>query len=116
MIDKCPNCGGELIVTSYKCKKCATELKGNFEQDVFQNLSADEKEFVILFLKKRGSIKEVGSVIGMSYPTVRNRIDKIVKKLGQKPENTNESRVEILNMLDNGEITATQAEELLKEI
>lgn len=52
----------------------------------------------------------------MSYPTVRNRIDKIVKKLGQKPENTNESRVEILNMLDNGEITATQAEELLKEI
>ncbi|EGC84900.1 DUF2089 domain-containing protein [Anaerococcus hydrogenalis] len=115
MINKCPNCGDDLIITSYKCKSCLTEVSGEFEMDKFQRLDLEDLEFVELFLQKRGSIKDVGESLGISYPTVRNRIDKIVKKLGGKIDKK-ESRIDILNMVDRGEITPDQASELLKEL
>ena len=115
MINKCPNCGGKMHITSYRCTDCYTEVRGDFEMDKFQSLEVEDKEFIELFLQKRGSIKDVGEALGISYPTVRNRIDKLVKKLGGKVDNK-ESRMDILKMLDNGEIDADQASELLKEI
>ncbi len=115
MINKCPNCGDEMIITSYRCNSCYTEVSGEFEIDNFSRLDKEDKEFIELFLQKRGSIKDVGEEIGISYPTVRNRIDKLVAKLGGKIDKK-ESRLDILNMLDNGEITADQARELLEEL
>ncbi|MDD7305032.1 MAG: DUF2089 domain-containing protein [Peptoniphilaceae bacterium] len=115
MINKCPNCGGDLVITSYRCNTCGTEISGEFEMDKFQRLDQEDKEFIELFLIKRGSIKDVGEELNISYPTVRNRIDKIVKKLGRKVD-IEESRIDILDMLDKGEITAQMATELLKEI
>ncbi len=115
MINKCPNCGDEMIITSYRCNNCYTEVSGEFEIDNFARLDKEDKEFIELFLQKRGSIKDVGEEIGISYPTVRNRIDKLVAKLGGKIDKK-ESRLDILNMLDNGEITADQARELLEEL
>ena len=115
MINKCPNCGDEMIITSYRCNNCYTEVSGEFEMDNFSRLDKEDKEFIELFLQKRGSIKDVGEEIGISYPTVRNRIDKLVAKLGGKVDKK-ASRIDILNMLDNGEITASQARELLEEL
>ncbi|WP_236785854.1 DUF2089 domain-containing protein [Anaerococcus ihuae] len=115
MINKCPNCGGDLSITSYKCNSCSTEVIGEFEMGKFQRLDIEDLEFIELFLQKRGSIKDVGESLGISYPTVRNRIDKIVKKLGGKIDKQ-ESRIDILNMVNNGEITPDQASELLKEL
>ena len=113
MINKCPNCGDEMIITSYRCENCYTEVSGEFEIDNFSRLDKEDKEFIELFLQKRGSIKDVGEEIGISYPTVRNRRDKRVSKLGGTIDKK-ESRIDILNMLDNGEITAEQARELLE--
>lgn len=113
MINKCPKCGEEMIITSFRCPSCYTEVSGEFETDKFLRLDEDDKKFIELFLQKRGSIKEVGEVLGISYPTVRNRIDKLVEKLGGEVDKE-ESRLDILNMLNTGEITADQARELLE--
>lgn len=115
MINKCPNCGDQMVITSYRCNSCYTEVSGEFEIDNFSRLDKEDKEFIELFLQKRGSIKDVGEEIGISYPTVRNRIDKIVAKLGGKVDKKTQ-RIDILNMLDNGEISPEEARELLKEI
>lgn len=115
MINKCPNCGDQMVITSYRCNSCYTEVHGEFEVDSFSRLDKEDKEFIELFLQKRGSIKDVGEEIGISYPTVRNRIDKIVSKLGGKIDKKSH-RLDILNMLDNGEITTEKAKELLEEI
>ena len=115
MINKCPNCGDEMVITSYRCNSCYTEVTGEFEIDKFQRLDKEDKEFIELFLQKRGSIKDVGEEIGISYPTVRNRIDRIVSKLGGTVDKK-AGRIDILNMLDNGEITTEKAKELLEEI
>ena len=115
MINKCPNCGDQMVITSYRCNNCYTEVHGEFKIDSFSRLDKEDKEFIELFLQKRGSIKDVGEEIGISYPTVRNRIDKIVAKLGGKVDKKSH-RLDILNMLDNGEITSEKAKELLEEI
>ena len=115
MINKCPNCGDQMVITSYRCNSCFTEVHGEFEVDSFSRLDKEDKEFIELFLQKRGSIKDVGEEIGISYPTVRNRIDKIVAKLGGKVDKKSH-RIDILNMLDNGEITTERAKQLLEEI
>lgn len=115
MINKCPNCGDEMVITSYRCNSCYTEVTGEFEIDKFQRLDKEDKEFIELFLQKRGSIKDVGEEIGISYPTVRNRIDRIVSKLGGTVDKK-AGRIDILNMLDNGEITAEKAKSLLEEL
>lgn len=115
MINKCPNCGDEMVITSYRCNSCYTEVSGEFEIDKFQRLDDEDKEFIELFLQKRGSIKDVGEEIGISYPTVRNRIDRIVGKLGGTVDKK-AGRIDILNMLDNGEITAEKARTLLEEL
>lgn len=115
MINKCPNCGDQMVITSYRCNNCYTEVHGEFEIDSFSRLDKEDKEFIELFLQKRGSIKDVGEEIGISYPTVRNRIDKIVAKLGGKVDKKSH-RLDILNMLDNGEISTEKAKELLEEI
>ncbi len=115
MINKCPNCGDEMVITSYRCNSCYTEVSGEFEIDKFQRLDNEDKEFIELFLQKRGSIKDVGEEIGISYPTVRNRIDRIVGKLGGTVDKK-AGRIDILNMLDNGEITAEKAKTLLEEL
>ena len=115
MINKCPNCGDQMVITSYRCNSCYTEVSGEFEIDNFSRLDKEDKDFIELFLQKRGSIKDVGEEIGISYPTVRNRIDKIVAKLGGKVDNKTR-RIDILNMLDNVEISPEEARDLLKEI
>lgn len=74
-----------------------------------------KKTSLNFFLRKRGSIKDVGEELGISYPTVRNKLDKVIKSLGGKVDNE-QSRLDILNMLNNGEITAEEAKELLKEV
>lgn len=111
----CPVCDNQLTITSYQCRRCGTKIEGQFEQDKFSRLSQEEKDFIELFVRKRGSIKEIEKELGISYPTVRNKLDEVIAALGHKVEKTN-TRIEILNMLDAGEITSDEAQRLLKQI
>ena len=60
-------------------------------------------------------IKEIEKVMGISYPTVRNKLDHVIKALGHSV-NSEDSRMEILNMLDEGQITAEEATEMLSNL
>lgn len=111
----CPVCDHELTITSYECRNCGTRIEGEFQLDKFSRLSQEEKDFIELFVMKRGSIKEIEKEMGISYPTVRNKLDGVIAALGYKVEEST-SKVEILNMLDKGEITYEEAQKMLKEI
>jgi hypothetical protein len=114
-LDNCPACGGNLVITSYKCANCGTEINGVFYGNKFSKLSEDDLEFIETFVLNRGSIKEIEKVLGVSYPTVRNKLDNVIKALGHSV-NKEESRIEILKMLDDGQITAEEATEMLKNL
>ena len=116
----CPVCGGEYEITRLTCKKCGSELGGHFSGCDFCNLSEEDAYFILTFLMCRGSIKDVEKHLGISYPTVRGRLDAVIKRLGLKgsasPEEIKEGRKQIFAQLDKGEINADQAAELLKNL
>lgn len=114
-LDKCPTCDGELITTTYKCEDCGTEVRGYFPGNKFSKMSQEDLEFIEIFVMNRGSIKEIEKVMGVSYPTVRNKLDNVIKSLGHSV-NLEDSRLEILNMLDEGQITPEEATNLLSSL
>ena len=110
---KCPVCESRLVISSFKCEACGTEVSGSFPPRVFEILGEEEEDFVITFLVCSGNIKQMEKRLGISYPTVKSRLRRIVEKLGQEVEieettiKVNENR--ILTELRSGAIDAQAA-------
>ena len=81
----CPVCGSGFKVTRLSCDACGSVLEGNFGLDRISLLSKEMRRFTMDFLKCRGNIREMEKLYGISYPTVRARIDDIVTALGEHP-------------------------------
>ncbi len=119
---KCPVCNGEFKVSRLNCPQCNSSLEGEFDTCKFCQLPADQIEFVEVFLKCRGNIKEVEKELGISYPTVRNRLDGVIQALGygiERPEisiDQSKLRTEVLEALDKGIIDPQEAIEQLREM
>ncbi len=119
---KCPICNGELHITRLNCKECDIEISGTFKLCKFCQLDEEMKFFIASFIKCRGNIKEVEKELGISYPTVRNRLDKAIEALGYNPheessyDEISNERQDILKKLSDGEISAEEATELLKKL
>jgi len=115
MINQCPICEAELKISELTCSKCETVLKGDFKGGDFCKLSEEDQHFIKVFLKSHGNIKEVEKELGISYPTVKNRLNQIISNLGIKTKEglNKEERLEILNKLEQGELTLEQALSLL---
>lgn len=116
ILGKCPVCGEELHVTKLSCSNCHTTIEGKFTTCKFCRLSNDQKSFLETFVKNRGNIKEIEKELGISYPTVRNKLEDVIQALGYKPK-YNEPKVnqkEVLKKLNSGEITSEEAIKLLK--
>jgi hypothetical protein len=64
-----------------KCETCGTEVSGSYDLPVIDRLSLEEQEFVLHFVKSSGSLKDMAQHLGLSYPTVRNLLDEIIKKI-----------------------------------
>lgn len=122
IVGRCPACGSELEVTRLQCFNCDTAIEGRFETCKFCLLTREQKDFVETFLRSRGNIKEVERELGISYPTVRSRLDHIIRALGYDVEETEEDlrsderRKEILSRLNRGEINPEEAVRLLKQV
>lgn len=118
VLGKCPVCDGDTSVTKIKCSKCKTTIEGNFDLCKFCKLTSEQKVFIDVFIKCRGNIKEIEKELGISYPTVKNKIEDAVAALGHKVDNkASESidRKEVLDRLNDGEISVDQALDMLKK-
>ncbi|HET6780888.1 MAG TPA: DUF2089 domain-containing protein [bacterium] len=117
---KCPVCGHDLEVVRLQCTSCGTSVEGHFELSRFSRLEPEQLAFLELFLKARGNLKDVERELGLSYPTVRNRLEAMLAALGfaAEPEGKTEAvrrRREILDSLDAGKISAEEALRLLRD-
>lgn len=118
ILGKCPVCGGDTEVTRISCYTCETTLEGHFKPCKFCRLTAEQKAFIDVFIKCRGNIKEVERELGVSYPTVKNKLEDAAAALGYKSEPepvSGNKRKEILDKLNNGELSVEEALNLLKE-
>lgn len=118
---RCPMCEAELVVTHLRCQQCGTGLEGVFHLTKFDRLSREQLSFVDVFLKNRGVIRDVERELTISYPTVRSRLDEVIRALGYDAAldegvapagpvaPSQPGRREILDRLAAGEITPDEA-------
>lgn len=114
----CPICTSPLQVTEVSCPSCKTLIRGVFENTCpFCHLSEEHRYFLEVFLRCRGVLQEVGKALGISYPTVRARLDALLEALGYTtpptPPETSplepSERLAILRALEQGRITVGEA-------
>ncbi len=77
----CPACKEILKVKELVCQRCDTEIEGLYELPALARLSFEEQKFISEFVKASGSLKEMAKLLGLSYPTVRNRLDDIIERI-----------------------------------
>ena len=82
VISTCPVCQGELTVTRLHCRSCGTALEGEFGVGRFGRHEREQLAFLESFLRSRGNLKEMERELGISYPTVRGRLEVLLKALG----------------------------------
>jgi hypothetical protein len=82
VISTCPVCSSELAVTRLHCRSCGTTLEGDFSVGRFGRLSRDQMTVLESFLRSRGNLRDMERELGISYPTVRSRVEALVRALG----------------------------------
>jgi hypothetical protein len=82
VISTCPVCSGELAVTRLHCRACGTTLEGDFSVGRFGRLSREQLALLESFLRSRGNLRDMERELGISYPTVRSRVEALVRALG----------------------------------
>jgi hypothetical protein len=82
VISTCPVCSSDLSVTRLHCASCGTTLEGEFSVGRFGRLGRDQMALLESFLRSRGNLREMERELGISYPTVRARVDGLVRALG----------------------------------
>ena len=112
VLGQCPVCGEALEVVRLQCPSCQTSIEGRFTLDRFARLNAEQMAFLEAFLRARGVIKDVEEALGISYPTVRGRLDELLRTLGLGDDR--ERRRAVLADLSAGRISSEQAMSLLK--
>jgi len=119
VIARCPICSETLSVARLECASCGTRIEGSFALGRFHHLSAEQLEFLETFIKARGNFKDVERELGISYPTVRSRLDAMIRALGfpsqAEPDREAERRKEILRELADGRIAPDDAAQLLEK-
>ena len=127
VIATCPVCSGELAVTRLRCGQCGTTIEGEFSVGRFGRLSKEQLAVLESFLRSRGNLRDMERELGISYPTVRARVESLVRALGFGPRDGGDEeppeagrtfagadaiatgRREILERLARHELTAEEA-------
>lgn len=77
----CPSCASLLHVKTMRCDACGTQIDGEYPLPILAQLLNDDQEFILEFVKNSGSLKEMAKTMGLSYPTVRNRLDELIERV-----------------------------------
>jgi len=119
--NKCPFGGGQIVVTQFYCPETNITIDGRFSVDApFAQLTPEQLHYVETFVRCEGKLSRMEGELGLSYPTLRNRLHDVIRALGYEPgkEETvaisEEERKGVLGALDGGEISFEEAMELLR--
>lgn len=104
----CPMCHHELEIREYHCPKCDVSFQGRFQKNWLAGFSASQLEFIKLFLLVQGNLKELEKRLGISYPTIKNRLSEINQVITRHPI-ADSDFTDILADLDEGFIDVDEA-------
>jgi hypothetical protein len=108
------------VVTSVRVEKSGIAIEGEFELPPLARLRYEDQIFVVEFLRSHGSIKDMEKAFGISYPTVKSRLNRIASQLQlvesavEPAEPAAAAADDVLAMLERGEISADDAVEMMR--
>lgn len=108
--------GRPILVERVRLLDKDIEIEGSFELPQLARLSLEDQVFVTAFVRSHGSIKEMERVFGVSYPTIKSRLNRIGGSLEFVDTNPTPSQTEILDRLKRGEIDPQEAIRQLEEL
>ena len=143
ILTRCPVCSGELIATRLHCPSCETSIEGSFSpsgsplQEAFSSeqlrsllpfsrLTQEQLYFMLTFMRCEGRFNRMEEELGLSYPTLRGRLDDVIRAMGFEPAREDprpesatrapgpDERQSILDMLNRGEIDVEAARRRLR--
>lgn len=127
VISTCPVCESRLQVTRLHCNTCGTTIEGEFNVGRFARLGREQMSLLESFLRSRGNLKELERELGLSYPTIRGRVETLLRTLGlgdgpipAEPSQAAEPQIDpdlrrtVLERLARHELTAEQAAAALR--
>lgn len=112
ILESCPSCGHGLEITEVRCTHCETVVHARYRPCDFCGLSEEQSTFLRLFLTSRGNLSEVEKRLGVSYPTVRAKLDEVIARLehtepaAPQSQPAGSGRRSILDAVARGEISA----------
>ncbi|HXF84027.1 MAG TPA: DUF2089 domain-containing protein [Anaerolineales bacterium] len=117
---RCPVCRSELEISRLHCPSCDTVIEGRFAGGPFAHLTAEHLDFIVTFVRCEGKINRMEQELGLSYPTIRNRLHEVIRALGYEPgkdepvEISAEKRASVLEDLEAGRISVEEAMRMLR--
>lgn len=120
ILERCPSCGRDLEITRLSCTSCETTVQGRYQPCPFCSLSPESTSFLLTFVRCRGNVKEMERELGISYWTVRRRLDGLIEELGVEAavesEDVTTLQLDVLEQVSRGELGATAAAEILAQM
>jgi hypothetical protein len=104
----CPICKKELVIRALHCPACKVSFKGEFASSWLGGLKPEQLEFVKLFILVQGNIREMEKRLGISYPTVKNRLAEIIRAIARE-EPSSADFTDIMSDLEQGFISVDEA-------
>ena len=112
----CPYCSHAMTVSRMTCHACRISVDSAFPTPRLANLPSEHQRFIEIFVLAGGNLKQIAEQAGVSYPTVRSRLDKVIESLRQQISETQEVRGTILDAVSEGKLAADEAARIIKSV
>src|SRR5947209_2125056 len=115
--NECPYCKAAMAVTQMTCSRCQVAVSAAFPMSRLADLPVEHQRFIEMFVLAGGNLKEIAEQVGVSYPTIRSRLDKVIEALRGEIAKTQRVRGNLLDAVDQTQQTsAEEAAKLIKGI
>jgi hypothetical protein len=122
VLEACPSCGAGLEITEVRCTRCETQVRARYRPCDFCALTEEQSTFLRIFVASRGNLSEVEKRLGVSYPTVRAKLDEVIGRLGAPEEPPPPREVEgaerrrILEAVARGELSPSEGVAKIRQL
>jgi hypothetical protein len=114
--NECPYCRRVMAVTQMNCGHCRVAVNADFPMSRIAGLPVEHQRFIEMFVLAGGNLKQIAEQVGVSYPTIRSRLDKIIDALRGQIAKTQRVRGNVLDAVALGKTMAEDAARLIKRI
>ena len=113
---RCPSCESALQVTAYQCDGCGLQLSGQFLSSRLSRLSVSHLQLAESFILAGGNLRTLAEEQGVSYPTLRKRLDELMADLQSLLNEDNAFIEDMLDKTERGALSAQQAARHIREL